>query len=41
MTLFAKDNKSLEEALEFIENSIDIKPNYSNSIKYIYNTFFI
>lgn len=41
MTLFAKDNKSLEEALVFIENSIDIKPNYSNSIKYIYNTFFI
>jgi pyrimidine-nucleoside phosphorylase len=41
MTLFAKDSKSLEEALEFIENSVDIKPNYSNSIKYIYNTFFI
>ncbi len=41
MTLFAKDQQSLEEALKIIENSIKIQKNYSNSIKYIYNSFFI
>ncbi|MCX7871086.1 MAG: thymidine phosphorylase [bacterium] len=41
MTLFSKDQQSLEEALKIIENSIKIQKNYSNSIKYIYNSFFI
>lgn len=41
MTLFAKDQQSLEEALKIIENSIKIQKNYYNSIKYIYNSFFI
>ncbi len=41
MTLFAKDDQSLQETLKIIDNSIKIEKNYSNSINYIYNSFFM